>query len=39
MINGPTVAVPGQLRSYSVTFTDPNSIGGYTTSIDWGDGR
>jgi Ca2+-binding RTX toxin-like protein len=37
-INGPTVAVPGQLRSYSVTFTDPNSIGGYTTSINWGDG-
>ncbi|MEX2139037.1 MAG: putative Ig domain-containing protein [Pirellulales bacterium] len=37
-ITGPTVAVPGQLRSYSVTFTDPNSIGNYATTIDWGDG-
>jgi Ca2+-binding RTX toxin-like protein len=37
-INGPDVGVPGQLRSYSVTFTDPNSAGGYTTTIDWGDG-
>jgi uncharacterized delta-60 repeat protein len=37
-INGPGVAVPGQLRSYSITFTDPNAVGNYTTAIDWGDG-
>jgi Ca2+-binding RTX toxin-like protein len=37
-INGPGVGVPGQLRSYSVTFTDPSSIGGYTVAVDWGDG-
>jgi uncharacterized repeat protein (TIGR01451 family) len=37
-INGPDVGVPGQLRSYSVTFSDPDSRGSYTTTIDWGDG-
>jgi Ca2+-binding RTX toxin-like protein len=37
-INGPGVGVPGQLRTYSVTFTDPASAGGYTATINWGDG-
>jgi Ca2+-binding RTX toxin-like protein len=37
-VSGPPVAVPGQLRSFSVTFTDPNSAGGYTATINWGDG-
>jgi Ca2+-binding RTX toxin-like protein len=29
--------VPGQLRSYSITFSDPNAVGGYTAQIEWGD--
>ncbi|MEX2142570.1 MAG: RHS repeat-associated core domain-containing protein [Pirellulales bacterium] len=37
-INGPTVAVPGQLRSYFVTFTDTAAAGTHTATIDWGDG-
>jgi RHS repeat-associated protein len=37
-IAGPGVGVPGQLRTYSVTFTDPASVGGYTATINWGDG-
>ncbi|HJS06594.1 MAG TPA: hypothetical protein VJ809_03015, partial [Pirellulales bacterium] len=37
-VSGPPVAVPGQLRSFSITFTDPNSAGGYTATINWGDG-
>jgi Ca2+-binding RTX toxin-like protein len=38
MINGPRVAVPGQLRSYSIVFSDGNAAGNYTATIDWGDG-
>jgi Ca2+-binding RTX toxin-like protein len=37
-INGPSVAVPGQLVSYSVAFSDGNPAGSYTATIDWGDG-
>jgi RHS repeat-associated protein len=37
-IQGPVVAVPGQLRSYFVTFTDAAAVGDHTAAIDWGDG-
>ncbi|MEX2140609.1 MAG: putative Ig domain-containing protein, partial [Pirellulales bacterium] len=37
-INGPNVAVPGQLRSYFVTFSDTGAGETYTATIDWGDG-
>ena len=37
-ISGPGVAVPGQLRSYSATFSDGGTGGSYTATIDWGDG-
>lgn len=37
-VSGPAVGVPGQLRTYSATFTDPDSVGGYSATINWGDG-
>jgi hypothetical protein len=37
-MNGPTVAVPGQLRSYFVTFTDTAAAGPHTATIQWDDG-
>jgi Ca2+-binding RTX toxin-like protein len=38
-IDGSRVAVPGQLRSYSATFSGGNQVGNYAAAIDWGDGN
>jgi len=40
-VSGPTVAIPGQTRTFSFSATDPSSadsLAGFTFTVNWGDG-